>query len=60
YLPFLDEPVGPNEREQAVWENRLDYSIGRVELRLIGTLSKANMQDRLILLFQVRRLFGAI
>ena len=58
YFPLLDTPREPNERENKEWENRLEYSIGRVDLRLIGRLSEINSLERAFVLFQVRRFFG--
>jgi len=60
YFPLLDDPTGNRQREQIIWENRLEYAIGRLRLRLLGTLSDSDDAERAILLFQIRRIFGDI
>ena len=44
--------------ETFAWENRLDYYIGRMELRLIGRVNNIRGSDQLLTLVQVRRLIG--
>ena len=59
YFPVLDEPEGLNERENLEWENRLEYSIGKLDLRLISEYSEIEEEGRNLILFQaIRRLGG--
>jgi hypothetical protein len=47
-------------RADKQWENRLDYSIGRIQLRVIARLSNIRGQNQAFGLFQIRRYFGDI
>ncbi|MEN8205568.1 MAG: hypothetical protein ABFS24_06105 [Pseudomonadota bacterium] len=58
YLPVVDTPDTMNGREEKRWENRLEYTIGRMQFRAIGQISEIQDQQQLFVLFQVRRLFG--
>lgn len=60
YLPLLDEPDDLDGREDMRWENRLEYTIGRLQLRAIGRLSEIRDEEQMFFLLQVRRLFGDI
>lgn len=46
------------DRETRLWENRLDYSIGRLDTQLVLRISEADGQRREALLFRVQRAFG--
>lgn len=54
-LQVLGEPV---QREQNSWENRLDYTIGRLESRLTFRLSEIDSQRRWLLMWRLIRYFG--
>ncbi len=58
YFPFLDDPQDLNDREALIWENELNYAIGRLFLTLFGSISESNVNDESVILFQVRRFFG--
>jgi hypothetical protein len=62
YLPVLTDTKGQTDdgRDDKQWENRLEYSIGRIQLRLTARLSKIQGQNQAFGFFQIRRLFGAI
>ena len=60
YLPVIDSPDTLNGRDDKRWENRLEYTIGRVQLRAIGQISEIRDKRQTFVLFQVRRLFGDI
>ncbi len=60
FAPFLDPADSPEDREQALWENRLEYTIGLLDVRFITRYTKFNEDDRTTLLLQVRRFFGAL
>lgn len=60
YVPVLDEPDDLDGREDMRWDNRLEYTIGRLQLRAIGRLSEIRNEQQMFFLFQVRRLFGDI
>ena len=59
YVPLLQDPVEPNDRNNKEWENRLEYSIGRLDLELIGKLSDIGDRDRALVLFRLTRRFGS-
>ncbi len=48
----------PLEREQRSWENRLDYTIGRLESRLLFRLSEIDNERRYLLMWRLIRYFG--
>ena len=58
YFPVLDETRTSTDRDDKRWENRLDYTIGRLQLRGIARVSRIQDLDQAFLLFQVRRMFG--
>lgn len=58
YLPFVDQSVDLDDRKNTTWENRLEYAIGRLQLRLIGRYTRTKDDDTSLVLFQVRRFFG--
>lgn len=60
YLPLLDEPDDLDGREDMRWDNRLEYTIGRLQLRATGRVSEIRGEQQMFFLFQVRRLFGDI
>lgn len=62
YLPVLTDTKGRTDdgRDDKQWDNRLEYSIGRIQLRLIARLSRIQGQNQAFGLFQIRRLFGDI
>lgn len=60
YLPLFDEPDRVNGREDMRWDNRLEYSIGRMQVRAIGRLSELQGEQQTFFLLQLRRLFGDI
>ncbi|MHB1591095.1 MAG: hypothetical protein ACYCTW_06135, partial [Sulfuricella sp.] len=68
-LPVL---AGPRQQESRSWENRLDYTIGRLQLRLsarvsevsninntINTTNNTNTTRQSLLMFSLNRPFGA-
>jgi len=56
----LSRPVEINreKQERRIWENRLDYSVGRLQMRLSLRVSKINNISYNILMFRIKRLFG--
>jgi hypothetical protein len=58
YFPFLDETQELGERETLVWENRVEYWIGRLYFTLLARASEYKQGDQSLVLFQVRRFFG--
>ncbi len=58
YFPFLDETQEFNERETLVWENRVEYWIGRLNFTVLARASEFKRGDDSLILFQVRRFFG--
>ena len=60
YFPVLDETRTDTDRDDQQWENRLEYSIGKLQLRGIARVSRIREMDQAFFLFQVRRLFGDI
>ena len=58
YLPLFDEPDRINGREDMRWENRIEYTIGRLQVRAIGRLSEIQDEKQTFFLLQVRRMFG--
>ena len=59
-LPVL---AGPRQQESRSWENRLDYSIGRLQLRLSARVSEVSSSNtntkQSLLMFSLNRPFGA-
>jgi hypothetical protein len=46
------------DRETRMWENRLDWSVGRLETGLLYRLSEVDEKARHLLMFRVQRSFG--
>lgn len=46
------------DRETRVWENRLDWSVGRLDTQVVLRLSQVNGRARQSLMFRVQRSFG--
>ena len=58
YFPVVDEPDIDNGRNDRIWDNRFDYTVGRLQLRLTARVSEIRTEDQTLLLFQARRMFG--
>jgi len=58
YFPVFDESRTDTDRDDQQWDNRVEYSIGRLQLRGIARVSRIRELDQTFFLFQVRRLFG--
>ena len=58
YAPLVGEPEGRVKRDDTQWENRLEYSVGRLQLRMISRLSDIQGEKQNYFLFQARRMFG--
>jgi hypothetical protein len=59
FAPLVGDPVGDRvRRDDNQWENRLEYSVGRLQLRLISRLSDIQGEKQNYLLIQVRRMIG--
>ena len=58
YVAVLDEPDLPTDRDDKQWENRLEYYIGRLQLRAIARISEIQGTERTFFLFQARRMIG--
>lgn len=58
YLPLLLEPQDPFVRDDMDWENRLEYTIGKMDFRVITRLAEFRDNGRSLILFQVRRTFS--
>ena len=60
YDAELTRPVEVTRAKQdrRIWENRFDYTIGRLQMRLSLRVSKINNTSYNILMFRVKRLFG--
>ncbi len=58
YFPFLDETQELNERETLVWENRVEYWIGRLYFTVLARASEYKRGDDSLILFNMRRYFG--
>ncbi|HEB56536.1 MAG TPA: hypothetical protein ENI98_09570 [Gammaproteobacteria bacterium] len=56
----LTRPFAINREKQdrRIWENRLDYTVGRLQMRLSLRVSKINSTSYNIFMFRVKRLFG--
>lgn len=61
---YGDAPVpvllSPQLQETRSWENRLDYSIGRVQLRLSARIAEINGKPNSLLMFTLNRQFGGL
>jgi len=60
YVPVLDEPTLPQGRDDRRWENRLEYLIGRTQIRLVARLAELDDERQSLLLLQIRRFIGDI
>ena len=60
YLPLLDDTTDPEDEEGQVWDNRLQYRIGRLDLLLLGRLSRINEELDGLIFFELRRNFDTI
>jgi len=58
YIPAVGDPVDENSRDDKQWENRLEYTIGRLQFRAISRLSEIQQEKQNYFLFQVRRMLG--
>lgn len=58
YVPFAGDPTGRVRRDDNQWENRLEYAVGRLQLRVISRLSDIQGEKQNYFLFQVRRMIG--
>lgn len=56
-LPVL---ASPEQQETRSWENRLDYSIGRAQLRLSARIAEINNKQYSLLMFTLNRQFGGL
>ncbi len=56
----LTRPISINREKQdrRIWENRFDYTVGRLQMRLSLRVSKINSTSYNIFMFRVKRLFG--
>lgn len=50
--------IDREKQDRRIWENRLDYTVGRLQMRLSLRVSKINKTSYNILMFRVKRLFG--
>ena len=57
-MPLLMEPDTIDGRDNKYWENRLEYTVGRIHFRLIGRLNDINSTRRVLTLLQIRRMIG--
>jgi len=60
FTASLDDPSGATGTEGLFWENRLDYTLGRLNFRLFLRFSRVNDIDRNLIFFSVRRHFGGL
>jgi hypothetical protein len=58
YAPLVGEPTGRVKRDDNQWENRLEYTVGRLQLRVISRLSDIQGSKQNYFLFQARRMIG--
>ena len=58
YAPVVGEQLGENARDINQWENRLEYTVGRLQLRAISRLSSVQGEKQNYFLFQARRFIG--
>lgn len=61
-LPVPGLTVGPQQQDSRSWENRLDYSIGRLQLRASARVSEIRNSStrQTLLMFSMNRPFGDI
>jgi hypothetical protein len=60
YIPVVGDTSDNGERDDRQWENRLEYRIGRLQLRAISRLSEIRGQKQNYFLFQARRMIGGV
>ena len=59
FAPLVGDPVGERvRRDDTQWENRLEYTVGKLQLRAISRLSEIQGQKQNYFLFQARRMIG--
>ena len=58
YAPVVGDPEGRVEKDNNQWENRLEYTRGKLQLRAISRLSSIRGEKQNYFLFQARRLIG--
>ena len=59
YVPLAGETTDSRiTRDDTQWENRLEYTVGRLQLRVISRLSDIRDEKQNYFLFQARRMFG--
>ena len=59
YIPLADNPDDEqSRRNDNIWENRLEYSVGLLRLRAISRLQEVRGKKQNYFLFQVKRFFG--
>ena len=59
YIPLADNPDEEQAaREDNIWENRLEYSVGLLRLRAISRLQEIRGKKQNYFLFQARRYIG--
>jgi len=58
FAPLVGEPTGRVQRDDNQWENRLEYTVGRLQLRVISRLSDIQGNKQNYFLFQARRMIG--
>lgn len=58
FAPVVGEPTGRVKRDDNQWENRLEYTVGRLQLRVVSRLSDIQGSKQNYFLFQVRRMIG--
>lgn len=60
YLPVIATSADDGGRDDKQWENRIEYMIGRLQLRAISRLSEIQGNRQNYLLFQARRMLGGM
>ncbi|UCB55895.1 MAG: hypothetical protein JSW45_05035, partial [Thiotrichales bacterium] len=59
YAPLIGDPTGDRvRRDDTQWENRLEYTVGRLQVRGISRLSDIQGEKQNYFLFQIRRMIG--
>jgi hypothetical protein len=61
YIPLVNNPDDEqSERNDNIWENRLEYSVGLLRLRAVSRLQEVRGEKQNYFLFQIKRFFGDI
>ena len=60
YAPVVGEFEGRVRRDNNQWENRLEYNVGKLQLRAISRLSAVRGEKQNYFLLQARRLIGQL